>query len=282
MQVIDSRDALRHQLSEWRHSGEHVALVPTMGNLHEGHLSLVTLAREHAERVVVSLFVNPTQFAAGEDFDTYPRTLERDKRRLQRVNADLLFVPDAETMYPFGIEDAVRISVPVLTDDLCGASRPGHFDGVTSAVCRLFSLTQPDVAVFGQKDYQQQLVIRRLVADLNLPIRIVTGETVREDDGLALSSRNQYLSDEQRAIAPSLYSTLSDVALKLQSGKRNFDELESGALDTLRDAGVEPEYLSIRRAVNLEPPDRDTDELVIVCAAQLGQARLIDNIVVAI
>lgn len=280
MQVISTTEALREQLSEWRHSGDHIALVPTMGNLHEGHLSLISLARKHAERVVVSIFVNPTQFGEGEDFEDYPRSLERDTRRLQRLNTDLLFVPDVETIYPFGIDNATSVTVPVLTDDLCGSYRPGHFDGVTSVVSRLFSLVQPDVAVFGQKDYQQQMLIRRLSEDLSLPIEIVTGPTMREDDGLAKSSRNLYLSDEERAIAPNLHAMLERIGRDLEAGKRNYSELEEHAVAELGELGFEPEYVSIRRAVNLDLPDRDNDDLVILAAARLGQARLIDNIVV--
>jgi len=282
MLEVSTSEALREQLVDWRHSGEHIALVPTMGNLHDGHLSLVSLAREHAERVVVSIFVNPTQFGEGDDFDQYPRTLERDRRRLKTVKADLLFVPDEETMYPFGIDNATSVTVPVITAEFCGVFRPGHFDGVTSVVSRLFSLVQPDVAIFGQKDFQQQLVIRRLVDDLQLPIQIVSGATQREADGLALSSRNQYLSDEQRAIAPTLYFVLQGTGNDLQAGKRNYEELEQQAMDALRDAGLDPEYVGIRRAENLEPPDRDNDEIVILAAARLGTARLIDNIIVAI
>jgi len=253
-----------------------------MGNLHEGHLSLVSLARLHAERVVVSVFVNPTQFAEGEDFENYPRSLERDKRHLKRLHTDLLFVPDIETMYPFGIDNATSVTVPVLTDELCGSFRPGHFDGVTTVVSRLFSLVQPDVAVFGQKDYQQQLIIRRLVEDLSLAIEIICGPTQREEDGLALSSRNQYLSDEERTIAPNLFAVLNGVGKKLESGKRNYEKLEENALAELNKLGFDPEYVSIRRAENLGMPDRDNDELVILAAARLGNARLIDNIIVNI
>jgi len=253
-----------------------------MGNLHDGHLSLVRLARKHAERVVVSVFVNPTQFGEGEDFEDYPQSLERDKRMLKRFHTDLLFVPDIETMYPFGIENATSVTVPVLTDDLCGTFRPGHFDGVTSVVSRLFSLVQPDVAIFGQKDYQQQLVIRRLAEDLSLPIEIICGPTRREEDGLAQSSRNQYLSDKERAIAPNLFATLNDIGQDLESGKRNYDELEQHAVTKLLKLGFEPEYVSIRRAENLDMPDRDNDELIVLAAATLGNARLIDNVVVHI
>jgi pantoate--beta-alanine ligase len=282
LQEISTTEALREHLSEWRHSGDHIALVPTMGSLHDGHLSLVTLARKHAERVVVSVFVNPTQFGEGEDYDEYPRSLERDKRRLKRLHTDLLFVPDVETMYPFGIDSATSVTVPVLTEEFCGSFRPGHFDGVTSVVSRLFSLVQPDVAVFGQKDYQQQLVIRHLVEDLSLPIEIVCGPTQREEDGLALSSRNQYLSNEERAIAPKLLAILTRISKDLESGKRKYGKMEKNALAELQKLGFEPEYVSIRRAENLAIPDRDNDELVILAAARLGNTRLIDNVVVRV
>ncbi len=282
MIVVSDSEPLRESLGDWRRSGEHIALVPTMGNLHNGHLSLVTLAREHAERVVVSIFVNPTQFSEAEDFEQYPRTLERDKRLLKKIKADLLFVPDVDTMYPFGLDNATSVTVPVLTADFCGAFRPGHFDGVTSVVSRLFSIVQPEVAIFGQKDYQQQLVIRRLVEDLSLPLKIVSAPTRREDDGLALSSRNQYLSEEQRALAPTLYSVLQGVGKDLQAGKRNYEELERHASEALSAAGLDPEYIGIRRAENLESPDRDNDEIVVLAAVRLGNARLIDNILVSI
>ena len=282
MQVITTRDELHELHESWRHDGDHVALVPTMGNLHEGHLSLVELARRHAERVVVSVFVNPTQFGEGEDFDEYPRTLKRDTQRLKKFDADAVFAPDVETVYPFGIDKATVVSVPGLTRNFCGASRPGHFDGVTTVVARLFALVQPDVAVFGQKDYQQQLVIRHMTADLSLPIRIITAPTVREADGLAMSSRNQYLSEAERAIAPQLHASLEAIGAELENGKRDYDELEQGARTKLEAAGFVPDYVAIRRAENLEPPDRDCDEIVVLVAAHLGKARLIDNIVVTI
>lgn len=282
MLVVHSKQELAEHIAEWRHNDEHVALVPTMGSLHAGHLALVELAREHAERVVVSIFVNPTQFAEGEDFDEYPRTLDRDKLRLKTTAADLIFAPEVKTVYPFGIENATTVSVPGLTENFCGASRPGHFHGVTTVVARLFALVQPDVAIFGQKDYQQQLVIRRMVEDMNLPVSIITSETIREDDGLALSSRNAYLDDEQRATAPALYAELSAVGQELQNGRRNFSELESVAQQHLVDSGFEVEYFAIRRALNLEIPDRDCDDLVVIAAARLGAARLIDNIVVTV
>ena len=282
MIVVHTKQELDEQLAEWRQHDDHIALVPTMGNLHAGHLSLVELAREHAERVVVSIFVNPTQFGEDEDFEDYPRTLELDTRRLKTSAADLIFAPSVETMYPFGLKDATTVSVPRITENFCGAGRPGHFDGVTSVVARLFALVQPDSAIFGQKDYQQQLVIRHMSQDLNLPVSIITGETVREEDGLAMSSRNQYLTDDERANAPVLFQVLSGVANELQDGRRNFDELEAESIAKLGNAGFDVDYFSIRRAQNLEIPDRDCDELVILAAAQLGNARLIDNTVVTI
>ena len=282
MQITETSESLREQLADWRQSGEHIALVPTMGNLHDGHLSLVDIARQHAERVVVSIFVNPMQFGDGEDFAAYPKTLELDKRRLKRANVDLLFVPNLETMYPFGIDNATSVTVPVLTDELCGSFRPGHFDGVTSVVSRLFSLVQPDVAIFGEKDFQQLMVIRRLVKDLSLPVEIIAGATRREDDELALSSRNQYLTEEERAIAPQLYATLKKIGEGLQSGKRNYTKMEQQAMNDLEALGFKPDYVSIRRAENLGEPDRDTDELVVLVAAHLGKSRLIDNLVVHI
>ena len=282
MLVVNNKQELTDHIAEWRHNDEHVALVPTMGSLHAGHLALVELAREHAERVVVSIFVNPTQFGEGEDFEKYPQTLDMDTRRLKTTAADLLFAPNVDAVYPFGIENATTVSVPGLTENFCGAARPGHFDGVTTVVARLFALVQPDLAVFGQKDYQQQLVIRRMVEDMNLPVSIITSETIRDDDGLALSSRNGFLTEEQRARAPALYKALSSVGQELQNGRRNFSELESAANQKLVDAGFEVDYFAIRRAQNLEIPDRDCDDLVVLTAAHLGDARLIDNIVVTV
>ena len=282
MQTAKTREELRERLTDWRRAGDHIALVPTMGNLHDGHLGLVKLAREHAERVVVSIFVNPSQFEPGSDYAEYPRTLDLDKRRLKRAGADLLFAPDVETVYPSGIEGGTRVTVPKLSDDLCGEFRPGHFQGVTSVVARLFGLVMPDIAVFGEKDYQQQLLIRRMAEDLHWTVRIVTAPTARDDDGLACSSRNQYLTGDERKVAPVLYRELRQVAQALASGNRDYADLESSAIAALKKAGFAPEYVSIRRAENLDPPDRDTDELVVLAAARLGRARLIDNVRVAI
>ena len=282
MKVIEDKHELQEELAEWRHAREHVAIVPTMGNLHPGHVSLVNVAKEHAERVVVTVFVNPTQFGEGEDFEAYPRTFDKDTRRLKTVAADVLFAPSVETIYPFGIESATAVTVPGLTENFCGSFRPGHFDGVTTVVARLFALVQPDVAVFGQKDYQQQLVIRRMVEDLNLPMTIHTAATVREDDGLAMSSRNAYLSDNERQKAPALYQALVDVERQLHEGAGDFEALERQATKELERAGFLPEYVAVRQATDLGPPEEGCRELVVLAAANLGQARLIDNVLVTL
>ncbi|HNP36768.1 MAG TPA: pantoate--beta-alanine ligase [Woeseiaceae bacterium] len=282
MDVIQSKEELHELVVAWRHHDEHIALVPTMGNLHAGHTSLVENARKFAERVVVSVYVNPTQFSPSEDFAEYPRTLDRDTRRLKKIGADVLFIPDDATVYPFGHTCATVVSVPGLTENFCGATRPGHFDGVTGVVARLFAIVQPDIAVFGQKDYQQQLVIRHMTEDLNLPIRIITANTVREKDGLAMSSRNQYLSEEERKIAPVLYEVLADIGAELQDGNRDFQRLEQSGAERLTAAGFKLDYLAIRRAQNLEEPKRDCDDLVVLASAILGKARLIDNVVVTV
>jgi pantoate--beta-alanine ligase len=282
MKVIHDKRELREQLAEWRHADEHVAIVPTMGNLHAGHISLVDVARRHAERVVVTVFVNPTQFGEGEDFESYPRTFDKDTRKLRKVTADVLFAPDAETVYPFGIDNATSVIVPGLTEHLCGSFRPGHFDGVTTVVARLFALVQPDIAVFGQKDYQQQLVIRRMVEDLNLPVDVVMAPTIREEDGLAMSSRNAYLSDKERAQAPALYQVVRAIEAELQGGASHFEELESRAMQELEDAGFAPEYVAVRSAADLSPPRQGCHEIVVLVAASLGAARLIDNVLVTV
>lgn len=280
MEVIEDKETLREQLQEWRHDGEHIALVPTMGNLHDGHLSLIEIAREHAERVVVSVFTNPTRLSEGEQPEDYSRTLEVDKRKVKRAKGDLMFVPSVETIYPFGTQAAASVTLPVLTAEFCGEARPGHFDGVTSVVSRLFALIQPDIAVFGEKDYQQLAIIKRLVADMSMPIEVIGGPTLREEDGLAMSSRNQNLDEGQRAIAPRLYEVLTEVANILENGSEDYEWLENDASEKLAQAGFDPEYVSIRRAESLDAPDRDTDELVVLGAAKLGSERLIDNVLV--
>ncbi len=270
---------LRSRVQRWRRAGEHIALVPTMGNLHAGHLALVEQARRLADRVVVTVFVNPTQFGAGEDFSSYPRTLEQDANLLVKAEVDLMFTPEVEELYPGGQGCGTYIEVPELSDILCGAFRPGHFRGVATVVAKFFNCVQPDIAVFGEKDYQQLLVIRKMTAELCLPIKIVAVPTVREIDGLALSSRNAYLTDEQRNSAPLLYKSLLQCKKRILSGERNFAALASRAESELHAAGFEPDYFEIRRADNLAESTVDTDELVILAAAHLGKTRLIDNVV---
>lgn len=269
---------LRRLVREWRTDGAKIALVPTMGNLHEGHLSLVRQAREHATRVVVSVFVNPSQFGPGEDLEAYPRTPEQDRAALETVGTDALFLPSADTIYPFGVDEMTRVSVPGLSAVLCGASRPGHFDGVTTVVCRLFNIVQPDIAVFGQKDYQQLLIVRRMVADLHLPVRVLSAPIQREPDGLAMSSRNRYLDAASRAQAPALYAALQETADALRAGRRDFAALEAEGAARLMAAGMRTDYFAVRRATDLGLPDAATGPLTVLAAAYCGPARLIDNV----
>lgn len=250
-----------------------------MGNLHAGHLHLVAIARQHGQRVIATVFVNPAQFGPGEDFSRYPRTLEADAEGLRSAGADLLFAPPVEAMYPGGATSGTLIEPPAaLANILCGAFRPGHFRGVATVVGKLFNLVQPDVAVFGEKDWQQLMVIRRLVADLDFPIEIVGVPTVRAADGLAMSSRNGYLSPEERAIAPALYAALQQAVAQVQSGAL-IDDVECATIQAIDAAGLRAEYVSVRRADDLGDPGRNDQDLVILTAARLGKARLIDNIV---
>ncbi len=282
MRTIRKVADLRRVVSKWRKADERVALVPTMGNLHAGHMSLVELARVQADRVVVSLFVNPSQFGPAEDFAAYPRTLNEDRERLRDARADLLFAPDEQEMYPFGVRSMTKVSVPELSEILCGASRPGHFDGVTTVVCRLINIVQPQVAVFGQKDYQQLKIIERMVADLHLTTAIISGPTQREHDGLALSSRNQYLSGVQRASAAQIYASLTSCAERLLAGDRQYSALEKAACAQLRNADLVPDYFAVRVADDLSRPGPNTRNFVILAAAQCGPARLIDNLAISI
>jgi pantoate--beta-alanine ligase len=278
--TVNAVDDLRAQIDIWRRGGN-VAFVPTMGNLHAGHLSLVKEAHKIADRVVASIFVNPLQFGAGEDFENYPRTFERDSEMLIDEGTDLLFAPPVEVMYPKPQADQTRVEVPGLSELLCGACRPGHFVGVATVVCKLFNMVQPDIAVFGNKDYQQLMVIRRMVEDLAMPVAIVGVETMREADGLAMSSRNGYLGAQERALAPMLYRTLSDLAARLGDGEDDFHRLEQEAAAALDGAGFRTDYVAIRRASDLLDPAAGETELVILAAAYLGKARLIDNIEVS-
>jgi len=280
VKTVTTISSLREHLKDWRQCGQTIALVPTMGNLHPGHLSLVELARTLAERVVVSLFVNPTQFGPGEDYESYPRTLDGDQRQLMRAGVDVLFAPSVAEMYPLGQQDSTVVAVPGLNRILCGQFRPGHFDGVSSVVTRLFAIVQPDSAVFGQKDYQQLSIIRRLQADLHLPIRIVAAATQREADGLALSSRNQYLDASGRASAPAIYRSLLACREQLAAGARDFARLEAEGHATLVAAGLRPDYFAVRRAADLGEPAVTDRHLAVLAAAHVGRARLIDNILV--
>lgn len=280
MKTVRTIASLRENLGGWRGFDETIALVPTMGNLHAGHMALVELARTLADRVVVSVFVNPTQFGPNEDFAAYPRTLDKDRRLLTRANVDILFAPGVEEVYPRGDATGTRVSVPGLSEILCGRSRPGHFDGVASVVTRLFNIVQPDAAVFGQKDYQQLLVIRRLQSDLHMPVRVVAAATVREPDGLALSSRNQYLDAAERARAPALHAALARCAEALRGGATDLAALEHAGMGHLAAAGFRPDYFSIRAADDLGAPSAMTRQLVVLAAGHLGRARLIDNVLV--
>ncbi len=275
---LSTVEAVRWRVGTWRADDERVAFVPTMGNLHAGHLSLVRRARELADRVVVSIFVNPLQFGPGEDYEAYPRTLGDDAARLAETDTDLLFVPTVDEIYPRGRELATRVEVPGLSDVLCGEHRPGHFGGMATVVTQLLNIVQPDVAVFGEKDYQQLIIIRRLVADLCLPVDIESGATVREPDGLAMSSRNRYLSTGDRRHAPHLHATLEHTAARLMAGEKGFAELERDGLAALRSHGLEPDYYAVRSAADLAPPSDGTLRLVVLTAARLGGARLIDNV----
>jgi pantoate--beta-alanine ligase len=271
MKTIRTVADLRRELK----GREDVGLVPTMGYLHEGHLSLVRRAREDCETVVVSLFVNPKQFGAGEDLDAYPRDEERDARLAEECGADILFAPSLDEVYPDGF--STRVEIEGLTDVLCGAARPGHFAGVTTVVTKLFNMVQPDVAYFGQKDAQQALVIRKLVRDLDMPVRVEVCPTVREPDGLALSSRNAYLSPEERERALGLNRALRAAEETVAAGRVAADDVLAAARDQLQQAGIEPEYLELRSAKDLAPVERVNGSTLLAVAAQVGRARLIDN-----
>lgn len=280
MNTVKTLRELRAAVAQARAEGKQIGFVPTMGNLHAGHVSLVEIAAQRADFVVASIFVNPLQFGAGEDLDTYPRTLAADQEKLLAAGCHLLFHPDVAEIYPHGMGDQTRVSVPGVSEGLCGASRPGHFEGVATVVTKLFNMVQPDLAVFGEKDYQQLAVIRALVQDLNMPIQIIGAPTQRAEDGLALSSRNGYLSDEQRAAAPALYRGLQAIAEELRRGARDYPRLIDNTQAQQRAAGFVPDYLEIRNALNLRPAQLDDQHLVILTAAQLGSTRLIDNLVV--
>lgn len=276
--TVDSIAGLRKQVAKWRKKGEKVALVPTMGALHDGHLSLVKLAIKKADRTVVSIFVNPTQFAPNEDFSTYPRDHESDTAKLAALGTDLIYAPPGEEVYP--PDFSTRVEVSGLSEGLCGRSRPHFFGGVATVVTKLLIQCLPDYAIFGEKDYQQLLVIRRLARDLDIPVEILGGAIVREADGLAMSSRNAYLTDEERATAPLLFRTITEIAKRLANGEETATALEWGRA-TLADAAFDVDYLEVRNADNLEPViDTVREPARVFAAAMLGRTRLIDNVAV--
>ncbi len=277
---VQTVSALRSHVQSWRVQGQSVVLVPTMGNLHSGHYALIERARRLGDRIVASIFVNPTQFGPDEDYAAYPRTLARDIEGLQDSGCDLLFQPSVDEVYPLGTENVVLIQVPDLGEILCGAFRPGHFSGVATVVTKLLNMVQPDVALFGRKDYQQLLVIRRIVGDLHIPVRIEAADTVREASGLAMSSRNQYLSDAERDQAAEIQRTLQGMKEQIRAGQ-GFGEVEQAALARLEATGFRTDYVAIRAAEDLSQPAPERRQgLVGLIAARLGKARLIDNILI--
>ena len=279
MQLIHSTVALREALGGHKTPRKNIVLVPTMGNLHAGHISLIDLAKQHGDTVVSSIFVNPLQFGAGEDFGRYPRTLEADCAQLEAAGCDIVFAPDAAEVYP---EPQTFIVQPPLADELCGAFRPGHFAGVCTVVLKLFNMVQPTCAVFGKKDYQQLFILRGLVRQFNLPIRVIAGETGRAQDGLALSSRNGYLSSSERMKAARLHGSLQSVATQLTHTGTDIAQLEQRAAADLTEHGWRVDYISVRNQHTLLPPKPEDRDLVVLGAAHLGHTRLIDNLEISL
>ncbi len=280
MVIVSEVDVLRQQISEWRLNKERIAFVPTMGNLHAGHLQLVKEAKIAGRRVVCSIFVNPMQFGPHEDFERYPRTLEKDGELLAAEEVDLIFTPSVDTIYPAGIEKATAVTVPGVSEGLCNDFRPGHFTGVATVVARLFLLVQPDCVLLGKKDFQQLMVIEKMVSDLCFPIEVMGVDTVREADGLALSSRNQYLSVEERKAAPALFQVLQELADTIRDGAHDFRKLECEAEEKLHLAGFSVDYVAVCLRNNLRAAVSERESLVILIAASLGKARLIDNVTI--
>ncbi|QFU77104.1 pantoate--beta-alanine ligase [Halioglobus maricola] len=278
MRTYNNAAQLQAALGKFRLEGLSIAFVPTMGNLHEGHLDLVRKAHTLCDIVVVSIFVNPLQFGANEDLDAYPRTMAADKEKLFSEGVDALYAPGAEDIYPEGMAAQTAVQVPDLGDTLCGSSRPGHFDGVTTVVNKLFNIVQPDVAAFGEKDFQQLSIVRKMVRDLCMPVKVIGVRTRRDEDGLAMSSRNGYLNAEEREIAPLLHETLNNCREAIACGFDNFLQLESHARMKLLQAGFEPDYFAIRDARTLRAVTENSEEIAILAAARLGNTRLIDNV----
>ncbi len=278
MKTEHTINGLREPLRQARREGKTIGFVPTMGNLHAGHISLVERAKAQCDIVVASIFVNPTQFGANEDFGTYPRTLEADSQLLAAAGCDFLFAPAATEMYGNGLNQSTSVHVAELGKELCGAHRPGHFDGVSSVVSKLFNIVQPDTAFFGEKDFQQLAIVRRMTQELNFPITIVGVPTLRAEDGLALSSRNGYLSAAERQQAPMVYRTLCQLRDAIGYGQRDYEMLTEAARQHLQKSGFDPDYVSVRRASDLLPAKAEDTALVILVAARLGKTRLIDNL----
>jgi pantoate--beta-alanine ligase len=278
MLTVTTIAEVRGQVAAWHAQKLRVVFVPTMGNLHAGHMSLIEAARRHGDRFVASIFVNPMQFGPNEDFAHYPRTPTADASMLEDAGCDLMFMPDVGEIYPNGAAQATRVEVPGISNILCGEFRPGHFEGVATVVAKLFHIVDPDVAIFGEKDFQQLTVIRRMVADLCLRVQIVGAPTVREADGLAMSSRNQYLDAEQRRLAPAIYRQLGQAVAALQAGARDFERIEGEGRAALDGLGFRTDYFAVRDARTLMPARPDTRHFVVLTAARLGKARLIDNL----
>jgi pantoate--beta-alanine ligase len=278
MQTVSTIADVRAQVARWHEAKLRVVFVPTMGNLHAGHRSLIEAAHQHGDRFVASIFVNPMQFGPNEDFAHYPRTPTQDSQMLEDAGCDLMFMPEVGEIYPNGADQATRVEVPGISNILCGEFRPGHFEGVATVVAKLFHIVDPEVAIFGEKDFQQLTVIRRMVADLCLRVTIVGAPTVRESDGLAMSSRNQYLSEEERRRAPAIYRQLAQGVAALRSGSRDFAAIEGAGRAALDGAGMRTDYFSVRDARTLAPAKPDTRHFVVLTAARLGKARLIDNV----
>ena len=279
MNTVDTLPQLRAAIAGARSEGKRIALVPTMGNLHAGHIALINQAVERADFVVASIFVNPLQFGPNEDLDSYPRTLAADQSKLLEAGCNLLFTPDAQVMYPQGMAQHTIVSVPGVSTGLCGGSRPGHFDGVSTVVCKLLNMVQPDIALFGEKDYQQLAVIRKMVADLNMPVQVFGVPFVRDHDGLALSSRNGYLNPQPRANAPALQQSMQAVKAQIINGNRDYAALFEQLDRDLQTAGFRLDYVELRDALSLQPADVQSTQLVLLAAAYLGSTRLIDNLI---
>ncbi|MCY7296774.1 pantoate--beta-alanine ligase [Alteromonas sp. a30] len=278
MQVISDILPLREQRRQWQIEGKVIGFVPTMGNLHEGHLGLVQEAKKHCDVVVVSIFVNPMQFGPNEDLDAYPRTLENDKKSLEALGVTTLFTPKVDDIYARGLEQQTFVEVPGLSYMICGASRPGHFRGVATIVCKLFNMVQPNHAFFGEKDFQQLQIIKGMVHDLSMNLTVHGVPTKREEDGLAMSSRNNYLTPEERAIAPKIYANIVGLGEEVRKGRRDFLALIAEYKGKLNAVGFKVDYIEIRSADTLLHPSHEETKLVVLVAAFLGKTRLIDNI----